>query len=293
MVFYDFEVFQEDWLAVFLNPSMEEEKVIVNDAEALKRLYEENQNEIWVGFNNLHYDQYIFKGVLLGMNPKEINDFIIVQGRDGWQYSDLFRQIKMLNYDVFSRIDRGLKFFEGSLGNMVKESSVDFMIPRKLTEAEIQETIKYCRHDVEQTVEVFIERKSDFDAIIGLINMFPEVLSIDDIGLTKAQISAKILECEARKRTDEFDLLVLPCIQIRKYKKAIDWYMNFQGESQSHATEIYKQSLTMMISGLEHEISWGGIHAGKEKYKNLGKKQGRTDLARGCRFILSKTDDLS
>ena len=49
---------------------------------------------------------------------------------------------------------------EGSLGNMVKESSIPFDIPRKLTEEELQETVKYCRHDVEQTVEVFMTFQS-------------------------------------------------------------------------------------------------------------------------------------
>ena len=34
--------------------------------------------------------------------------------------------------------------------------------------------------------------------------------------------------------------------------------------------EVYSESLNMIIAGLEHNISWGGIHAGKEKYQNLG-----------------------
>ena len=29
--------------------------------------------------NNRHYDQYIMKGILLRMNPKRINDWIIVE----------------------------------------------------------------------------------------------------------------------------------------------------------------------------------------------------------------------
>lgn len=129
---------------------------------------------------------------------------------------------------------------------MVKESSIPFDIPRKLTEEELQETVKYCRHDVEQTVEVFMQRKADFDAIMSLIKMFPEVLSIRDIGLTKAQISAKILECEKVRRNDEFDLFVLPCIQIKKYRKAIDFYMSMVGKT--NQKEVYSESLNMIIS---------------------------------------------
>ena len=42
MVFYDFEVFKEDWLVVLVNPDKRTEDVIVNDADALTKYYEEN-----------------------------------------------------------------------------------------------------------------------------------------------------------------------------------------------------------------------------------------------------------
>ena len=269
MLFFDFEVFIKDWLVVILDMDNRKEHVIINSSSDLKQFYQEHKTDIWVGFNNHHYDDYILKGILCDMNPKEINDHIIIKEKAGWTFSNLFRSIPLLSYDVFqAKIDRGLKFFEGSLGNMVKESSIPFDIPRKLTEEELQETVKYCRHDVEQTVEVFMQRKADFDAIMSLIKMFPEVLSIRDIGLTKAQISAKILECEKVRRNDEFDLFVLPCIQIKKYRKAIDFYMSMVGKT--NQKEVYSESLNMIIAGLEHNISWGGIHAGKEKYQNLG-----------------------
>lgn len=269
MLFYDFEVTKYDWLVVLLDMTNQKEHVIINDSDSLEDLYLEHQSDIWVGFNNHHYDDYILKTILCGLNPKECNDHIILKGEAGWKFSNLFRKIPLLSYDVFqAKIDRGLKFFEGSLGNMVKESSIPFDIDRKLTEEEIQEMVKYCRHDVEQTVEVFIERKSDFDAIMGLIKMFPEELSIRDIGLTKAQISAKILECEKVTRDDEFDLFVLPSIEIRKYKQAVEWFMKFKDSS--HPDYVYNQSLKMMISGVEHKIAWGGIHAGKEKYHSKG-----------------------
>ena len=272
MVFFDFEVTEYDWLVVLLDMINQKEQVIINSPSDLEQFYQEHKSNIWVGFNNHHYDDYILKGILCGLNPKEINDFIIIKGEAGWKFSNLFRKIPLLSYDVFQhKIDRGLKFFEGSLGSMIKESSIPFDIDRKLTEAEIQEMVRYCRHDVEQTVEVFLQRKNEFDAIMSLIKMFPEVLSIRDIGLTKAQISAKILECERVRRDDEFDLSVLPCIQIKKYRKAIDFYMSFRGRTDPD--EVYSQTLTMMIAGVEHSISWGGIHAGKEKYQNLG--QGR------------------
>lgn len=264
MLFYDFEVTKFDWLVVLLDMTNQTEHIIINDSDTLEDLYLEHQSDIWVGFNNHHYDDYILKTILCGLNPKECNDHIILKGEAGWKFSNLFRQIPLLSYDVFqAKVDRGLKFFEGSLGNMVKESSIPFDIDRKLTEEELQEMVKYCKHDVEQTVEVFMERKNEFDAIIGLIKMFPDTLSIRDIGLTKAQISAKILECEKVKRDDEFDLSILPSIDIRKYKQAVDFFLNPDNHD-------YSKTLKMMIAGVEHKIAWGGIHAGKEKYHNKG-----------------------
>lgn len=273
LLFYDFEVTIEDWLVTVISPMTKEEFYFENDRTALVDFYEAHKGDIWIGCNNHHYDDYILKGIICDFNPYDINEHIITKKQDGWKYSNLFRKIPLLSYDVMTRIDRGLKTWEGFLGNMIKESDVDFRIKRKLTKAELAEMRKYNRHDVEQTIEVFIEKKNDFDAILSLINMFPESLNIRDIGLTKAQSSAKILECERIHRDDEFDLFVLPCIQIKKYKQAIDFYMSMKGKT--NPDEVYSKSLTTMIAGLEHEISWGGIHAGKKKYKNLGKKQGR------------------
>ena len=87
MIFYDLEVFERDWLAVFIDVTNQKEHVIINDKDKLRTLYERNMSNIWVGFNNRHYDQYIMKGILLGLDPKKIYDWIIIQGKEGWQYS--------------------------------------------------------------------------------------------------------------------------------------------------------------------------------------------------------------
>lgn len=144
MLFYDFEVFQYDWLVVIIDMSERKEHVIINDSEQLEAMYRANKSNIWVGFNSRHYDQYILKGILCGFNPKEINDYIIVRDQAGWQFSKTFNQIPLNNYDVMTGVDRGLKVYEGFMGNMIKESSVPFDIKRKLTEAEIMETVRYC-----------------------------------------------------------------------------------------------------------------------------------------------------
>ena len=101
------------------------------------------------------------------------------------------------------------------MGNNIKESSVPFDIDRPLTKEEINETVKYCRHDVEQTIEVFLERKSDFEAQMGLLKMFN--MSLSNINKTKVQLSAQILEAKARSYYDEFDISFPETMRIKKY----------------------------------------------------------------------------
>lgn len=82
-----------------------------------------------------------------------------------------FCNIPLNNYDVMLNLDKGLKWFEGSMGNNIKETGVPFDIDRKLTEAEIAETVKYCVHDVEQTIEVFLQRKEEFNGRLELVKL--------------------------------------------------------------------------------------------------------------------------
>ena len=100
ILFYDFEVLIDDWLVVIIEPEIRKETVIVNNEKKLRAFYEEHKSYIWVGFNSKHYDQYILKGILLGMNPKTINDKIIIDGMDGWQISRAFNEIPLNNYDA-------------------------------------------------------------------------------------------------------------------------------------------------------------------------------------------------
>lgn len=272
MIFYDFECFAFDWLVVLIDPSKKQVTEIVNDREQLQRFYEENKNDIWVGFNSRHYDQYILKGILLGFDPKKINDWIIVKGKAGWEYSSLFRNIPLNNYDVMNGVDRGLKFFEGSMGSMIKESSVPFDIQRKLTEAEIQETLKYCRHDVEETIKVFLHRLDDFNAHMGLVKLACEGKGLDLslIGKTKAQLSAHILKAVQKPHDDEFDIDFPDTLTLKKYINVLNWYKDPENRCYKRPNSTKKTQLETMVAGCPHQFGWGGVHGALEKYNGTG-----------------------
>lgn len=286
MLFYDFEVFKHDWLAVFYDMTRKEKRVIINSPKELKALYEQNINDIWVGYNNRHYDQYIFKAILLGMNPKEVNDWIIVAGYEGWQYSREFNRIKMINYDVMPNPPVGLKTLEGFLGSNIKETEVPFDIDRKLTPEEIQQTVFYCTHDVEQTIKVFLQKIDEFNAMHGIVQAFPDMVNLSNIGDSEARITAKVLGCVRQEYEDEFDYFFLPCIQLKKYAYVMDWFrerqkeikykMEFnqqlkesgQGRPADEYTmkrDFYKQSLETMVAGIPHTFGFGGLHGATAK----------------------------
>lgn len=270
MIFYDFEVFKEDWLAVFIDVTRKTEQVIVNKPDELKALYEANTSNIWVGFNNRHYDQYIMKGILLGMNPKRINDWIILEKREGWQFSSVFNKVPMINYDVMPNPPVGLKTLEGFLGSNIKETGVPFDINRKLTKAEIEETIKYCRHDVEQTIKIFLEKIDEFNAMHGIVQAFPNMVSLSNIGDSEARITAKVLGCVKQDFKDEFDYFFLPCLRLNKYKYVQDWFeekkkealaMDLQNCDKYDKKLWYKsQNLETVVAGIPHSFGFGGLH---------------------------------
>ena len=206
-----------------------EKHVIIDNPDELKALYERHKNSIWVGFNSNFYDQWILKAILGGFNPKKMNDHIIVKGEPGWKFSSLLRKIPLNNYDVMLNLDKGLKWFEGSMGNDIKESSVSFNIDRPLTKAEIEETVKYCEHDVEQTINVFLQRKEEFNGRMGLVKLAckDKPLDMSLISKTKPQLTSIILDAHRHgDRNDEFDIDFPSTHQVKKYKHVLDWYMN-------------------------------------------------------------------
>ena len=271
MLFYDFEVFKYDWVVVAIDMSEKKQHVIVNNLNELRELYEKNINNIWIGFNSNHYDQYILKGILCGFNPKKVNDFIIAKGNPGWKFSSLLRNIPLNSYDVMQNLDKGLKWFEGSMGNNIKESSVPFDIDRKLTQEELDETVKYCIHDVEQTIDVFIQRKEEFNGRMGLVKLAckDRPLDLSLISKTKPQLTSIILDAHRQgDRGDEFDIDFPDTHQVKKYQNVLDWYMN--PDNRCYYKGDKKNQLNVMVAGCPHTFAWGGVHGALEKYHGEG-----------------------
>lgn len=256
MLFYDFEVLKYDWLVSIYDVINHKKHHITNDPEKLRRIYEANKQNIWIGFNSRHYDQYIHKGILAGFDPKKINDWIIKDDKPGWMFSSALREYPLNNYDVKLGLAEALKCFEGFMGNKIKESSIDFDINRKLTDAEIKELFEYCDHDVEQLIEVFLRRKEEFDTMLYFINHFGYPLGY--ISKTKAQLAAVMLGGNGRGKdfNDEFQFPIVDCLRLEKYKHIAEWYKN----PRNHDYEKYQVE---EVAGVWHTFAWGGGHGAK------------------------------
>lgn len=261
LIFFDFEVFKNLWTVVFIDPIHREEKVIVNDSDALKNYYNQHKDEIFVGYNCRAYDQWIFKAILCGFNPKEVNDWIIVQKRKGWEFSDLLRNVTINNYDVFTGYN-GLKTLEAFMGNDIRETTIPFDYEGEFTPAMIDEIIRYNRHDVEQTIEVFLRRQAMFDSHIALLKTFN--LNARHISKTQAQLAAVILGAKPVTTKDEWSIRLPDTLRLGKYQHIADWFIN----PTSHDTS---QSLTVDVAGVEHTFAWGGVHGAIPKFNYVCK----------------------
>lgn len=259
---YDFEIFKYNWCVVCIDPINHEVRVIWDDQKELTQYFNQHSDNIYVGYNSRHYDQYIMKSIMCGFSPYKVNNFIIKDRKPGWMFSDAFKRIKMFNYDVMPA-EKSLKQLEAYQGHNIHETSVPFDIERPLTDEEKQETVKYCMNDVKETLNVFLYNKSDFDAIVALINMFN--LPFSNINKTKAQVVATVLECVRTEFDDEWDLFMLPCIKLGKYENVKNWFFDPVNHWYEHGDKK-NTGFSFHIAGVVHNLGFGGIHGAKNKY---------------------------
>lgn len=282
MIVFDFEVFRYDWLVVFKNILTNESTIIINDVEKLNDFYNKNKENLFVGFNNKNYDNYIFKVILQGGNPFEASS-IIIEERD---ILKLYRKYNLRSYKLYS-IDvaqdgmRGsLKEFEGYMGLDIDETSVPFDIRRPLTDDEIQMTVDYCIHDVNATCELFNRRSSDIRAKMDLIKYFN--LSKSDFDKTNAQLASKILNAQKYVSNDELEPFNFDNIDIKlsdtlgKVFKVEDDIDKAEPLRLSTIKEFYSQTynydekLVIDIAGVQHILRFGGLHGAIPTYSYKG-----------------------
>lgn len=262
LIVYDCEVFCEDWLVILKNTETGKYTAVHNDNEELKQCISEDN--IYVGFNSKHYDQFIIKAICCGFTPQEVkqtNDFLIGGGQ-GWEYPplrDFF--FKFNNVDIKDDMQMGLslKAIEGHLGLSVEESTVPFDIDRALTEDELKETAKYCIHDVD-TTERLVELRKDY--LKNKINL-GKLAGLSDVkamGMTNAKLTAALLKASAQPHDDERKYQY-PENLLREYipQTVFDFFDKMYDPAISDK-ELFSGKLKLSIGECPVTIGYGGIH---------------------------------
>ena len=264
---YDFEVMAHDWLCVFIEEKTETVTVAVNDALTVKELMDDPEN-VFVGFNCKGYDRFIMHGVLEDMTPEQIkgiNDFIIKEGKPGWEYP-FNSYLTMNNVDVFDDMQpASLKSIEGQLYYPIVESSIPFDYPDKLTDEQLKEMIDYCISDVKNTLRIFRLRK-DYYANKIKVGQMAGLSVVESMSSTNAKLAAKMLKAKPQKRDDEFKL-TYPTDLLTKYvpDEAFDFFNEAINDPDNY--DPTEKSVEFNIGECECRIGWGGIHGAIPQYE--------------------------
>lgn len=268
---FDFEVFSKInwWCVTFINKDDRENPIIIiNDKKSLSDFYNTHINDIFVGYNSRQYDQFIFKGILDGVNPSYINDQLIINGKKGFQVVRNAKEYHLNNYDVILK-DKSLKQLEAFMGDMIKETDVPFDIDRPLTDEEVQQIITYNIHDVQETLKVLDATIGDFDAQLDMVEMFN--LEKEMFNKTKAQLASKILGAVQQSTIDdEFDITIPKNLRMpEKYQYIVDWYKKPENKSYKLPlkTEVDSNSTRQLITtvgGVPCVYGYGGLHGSKD-----------------------------
>lgn len=268
VIIADFEVFTYYWLLVAKDVNNNKYHIIENNPQELLNLYLNNRDAIWC-FYNASYDVNILKAILLGLNPKTMNDHIIKHNGRPWEIDRrVLTEYPIYAYDV-KTVRGSLKTLEGFLGSDIRETTVPFDLDRPLTHEETKEVIYYCKHDVDQTFEVLKRTKSDFLTHLNLCRAFD--ISFNNLNKTKASLTAKILGAKKVTRYDEFNISFHKAINIQHYSHIVEWYKNKISEAQhTDPKAIYAQKYSCEIYGCPTTFAWGGLHGAIPKYHDTG-----------------------
>ena len=268
IVTYDCEVFSHDWIVVFKDKETGIFTVVHNDNEALRSCISEDA--IYIGFNSKHYDQYIIKGICADFSPqelKQLNDYIIA-GNQGWQYPLLNGfYFSFNNVDIRDDTQQGLslKAIEGHMGISIQETEVDFNLDRPLTQEELDQTIFYCKHDVDATEKLTEIRKDYLKNKINLGRM-AGLTDTKAMAMTNGKLTAAMLKATAQKHDDERQY-VYPDNLRREYipQEVFDFFDRMYDPNISDA-EYFKSKLEISVGECPVTIGFGGIHGAIPNY---------------------------
>lgn len=302
LIFFDLEVYPNLFLAVFYDPTTKEYthfviwefgELRISQLKELKSYLSSNKESYFVGYNSLGYDMQILTAIInynykLNEEIKEFNDRLIESKWPIYKEDKLCNKTIDLmlinNYGPMSAKSTSLKKLEFNLRKK-KIQDLPYHFNDEITsETQLQEIIKYCKYDVEVTVDVFRLTKE----LIRMRVEFGKEQGIDVLNSPEPDLAKKFVYRELSKymniKEKEFKALrsyhneiyvkdlILPFIEFTKshYQDILDFYSGLKlvptlkSSIDSNKKVISLKnaiSKTITYDGLETVYGSGGIHA--------------------------------
>lgn len=261
IMIYDVEIFKKDDLYVFKDYFTKEVFVINNDLESLRKFYLEYRDSLFIGYNNISYDNNIFRSQLQGKNPYHVSKAVIESDDRALTYK-MFdtKKTPLFSMDLYQD-NRGfsLKEHAAFLGLNIMETQVDFDLDRELTDDEKVLNVEYCKNDVDATELRFEQNLPMLLAKVVLAAKFG--LDKLSLSMTNANLTATILGAiKSEDRDDERDYYELPDGFLIENQDVLD---NMTGELPE------KIAFSVERRDVRVDLGEGGSHSAKPSFINV------------------------
>lgn len=263
MLFYDVEALPYYWCVVVVDDELGTRHVF-EDVPSLRGYYKRNRKQTWVGYNSRQYDVPMLKFIMLGLDPYQCSQDLIVLGKKwfefGYNVTEMYKRIPVRNFDCML-LNKGLKKLEGFRGSDIVECEIGWDHDKPLTREQKDKVVFYCTHDVKECRKIFYDTIQEYEAHEALVDEFN--ISDEHFSKSKAQLVALILNAQRNTWYDEWEYELVDTLQISRYTDVVEWYLD-------SANHDYKKKLEIDIAGVPHVFAWGGIHGAKAKYYGEG-----------------------
>ena len=293
-VVYDIEVFPNVFHTVLYDTELKMQICLEiserrNDIEELMHLFTENDNKIFVGYNNHHYDDVIinymidYKDKLTDLPYWRICQSLfnlssyIVKDEEGsreklkrWKYAHYFRSMDLLTMQFSQKLRVGLKTMQVTMHyKNVQEYEGDF--DRFLPVEKIDEMIAYNVNDVESTTELLNRLKDQVELRLFIEQEHGiDCLSMDSVKMAETFLLEKYSQQSGipknviKEMRSPMDYIPLKdvILQFIRYKNPkLQDVLEDMKKQIVYSKERKGYENKFVISNVVYSIGVGGIHS--------------------------------
>lgn len=246
-VIFKFEVFKYDTLfgCIVVNDN---DGILIQtwDFDAIKSFWECHSKDIWVGHNNVNYDNIILNSILKNKDPYIISQKITSKNK-------VYCALDITSYDTM-RGQYSLDLPKLVVGKDITNRS--FNVDKQLTKNEKSQIEAFNLTNLYQIRQDFTAQFDEFSIRFDIIKEFN--LPMNALTISSTSLAAEVLGAKAIDNIEEMYVKPqLPQNIILDHQEVIDFYLNEDFRN--------KKSITVTLCGAEHTIAAGGIHAAQKK----------------------------